>query len=124
MVGKKLKLLREEKGETIAEAAEGIGVKKSSLRAYESGRKTPGDNVLEKFAKYYGVSEDFISEETLRNGASKVGGGEKLCPLKIKEVKHPKTGDTTRWFLPCLKDKCMAYGKDGSCKAFSVSRQE
>lgn len=124
MVGKKLKLLREERGETIAEAAEGIGVKKSSLKAYESGRNKPAGYVLEKFAKYYDVSVDFISEEFLQSEAPVIGEGGKFCPLKIKEVKHPKTGDTTRWFLSCLKDKCMAYGKDGSCKAFSESRQE
>lgn len=120
MVGKKLRILRVERGETIVEAAKGMGIGKSSLSDYETGKKLPGDDVLKRIAEYYGVSLEFILGGASCSRISGVGqGNEKLCPLKVREVKHAKTGDVTRWLQPCLREKCMAYGKDGICEVFS-----
>lgn len=123
MIGKRLTLLRVENEESITEAAEDIGVSKSSLRAYEAGRKMPDEDILEKIAKHYDVSVSSILGESPDPEDTGEDSAEKLCPLKIKEVRHAKTGDTTRWFQPCLKEKCMAYGSDGFCQIFSENKK-
>lgn len=122
MIGNKLKLLRNEKKETIRKAAKGIGIRESMLSAYESGKWMPDNDVLEKIAEYYGVSAAAVLKESYGDDTVLHGGNERFCPLKVKEVRHPKTGDTTKWFLPCLKEKCMAYGTGGSCRMFSKNR--
>jgi transcriptional regulator with XRE-family HTH domain len=63
-LGFKLSALRKDKGLTIKRTAEEIGVNHHSLGNYESGRRNPDLETLVKIAKYYGVSTDFLLDNT------------------------------------------------------------
>lgn len=53
IIGETLVKLREKKGETVAKAAEGIGISTSALSMYENGARIPRDEVKIKIADYY-----------------------------------------------------------------------
>ena len=68
MIGERLKKLRKNKGITQIELAEILGVQKSTVSLYETGKSDPSDEVKIRIAKYFKVSLDFfigvIDEET------------------------------------------------------------
>lgn len=51
--GEKLKNLRKRANETIAEAAESVGVSIASWSAYERGEKTPRDEIKMLISEHY-----------------------------------------------------------------------
>lgn len=59
-VGKRLRLLREEKNLTLGELSKQINIAKSTLSRYENDKVLPGIDVLKIFASYYNVSTDYI----------------------------------------------------------------
>lgn len=59
-VGLEIKKLRKENKLTQAELAEAIGVSKSSIEKYETGRANPSPDVQSKLAKLFNIDEDFI----------------------------------------------------------------
>lgn len=59
--GKRLKLLREEDKLTLAELAEKLNTTKSNLSRYENGKVDPALNVVIDYAKYFGVSLDWMA---------------------------------------------------------------
>ena len=63
-VKERLKALRVEKGVSLREAAEQIGIGKSSLGAYEKGITKPSEEVLAAIARYYEVPVSELLEET------------------------------------------------------------
>lgn len=112
---KDLRELRNERGLTLTEAAEEIGISKSALGLYEMGKRKPKDKVLNQIADFYGV-EAF--ELTFGSRMSTESGDleeSRLCPFKIKRQKDVRTGNVTEWFLPCAGKKCMAFGSGGVC---------
>jgi len=58
--GEKLRALREERGETVSEVANAVGVVESSITNYESGYRVPKDSVKKRLADYYGVSLEWL----------------------------------------------------------------
>lgn len=56
----RLKELRNQRGVTQKQAAEGIGMVQATLSKYESGEQTPGASILPDIANYYGVSCDYL----------------------------------------------------------------
>lgn len=59
-VGKRLKLLRSEKGLTLQETADALGMPKTTYAHYEDGSNEPKISVLIKLSIYYGISVDWI----------------------------------------------------------------
>lgn len=51
--GERLKTLRKRANETIAEAAENVGVSIASWSAYERGEKTPRDEIKVLISEHY-----------------------------------------------------------------------
>jgi len=56
----RLKQARILKGETIREAAKGLGLSHNGLHKYEQGLIKMDSEKIIKFANYYGVSVDYI----------------------------------------------------------------
>lgn len=59
-VGKKLKDLRLQKGQTIAETAKALCVSKSAIANYENDYRVPRDEIKKRYANYFGVSVQTI----------------------------------------------------------------
>ena len=65
----RLKELRLTKGLTQKEIAEEFGIKQPNYQQWESGKRKPSSETLEKFADFFGVTMDYLSgnEEDLDN---------------------------------------------------------
>lgn len=65
----RLKELRLKKGLTQKEIAEEFGIKQPNYQQWESGKRRPTSETLEKFANFFGVTMDYLSgnEEDLEN---------------------------------------------------------
>lgn len=59
-IGKKIKLLRDENKITQEELGKYLGVKRSAIANYESGKRRADIETCEKIARYFGVSIDFL----------------------------------------------------------------
>lgn len=70
-VGARLKASRLSKGEkegrriTQAEAAEAVGISRSTLTAYERGHDVPGRDTIRALANFYDVSTDYLLGDSL-----------------------------------------------------------
>ncbi|MFR8665397.1 MAG: helix-turn-helix domain-containing protein [Ruthenibacterium sp.] len=62
-----LRELRKQRGLTMKELGEKIGVSESTISLYETGRRSPSYEILLKIAEYFGVSVDYL----LRGGEEK-----------------------------------------------------
>ncbi|MFB4213405.1 helix-turn-helix domain-containing protein [Shouchella sp. JSM 1781072] len=60
MRGDRLRKLRKEKGLTIQEVADKLGVTYSAVQGYEVERKTPSINNLEQLSILFNVSSDYL----------------------------------------------------------------
>lgn len=56
----KLKQLRKDKGKTLKEIAEEIGISVSAYSNYEQGIRQPSYEILKKICIYYEVSADYL----------------------------------------------------------------
>ena len=65
----RLKELRLRKGLTQKEIAEVVGIKQPNYQQWESGKRKPSSETLEKFANFFGVTMDYLSgnDEELDN---------------------------------------------------------
>ena len=65
----RLKELRLKKGLTQKEIAEQFGIKQPNYQQWESGKRKPSSETLEKFANFFGVTMDYLSgnDEELDN---------------------------------------------------------
>ena len=59
-MNKKIKQLRKEKGLSIKEVANAIGVSLSAYSNYEQGIREPSYEILKKICIYFGVSADYL----------------------------------------------------------------
>lgn len=59
-LGEKLRILRKQKGWTQGEFAEKAGFHRSTYGGYETGRRTPSLQELERIAAFYGVGLDYF----------------------------------------------------------------
>lgn len=63
----RIRTARQIKGETLQQVASGLNITNGTVSRYEMGWREPNLNQLGKFAKYYGVSTDWLlglSEES------------------------------------------------------------
>lgn len=59
-MNKKIKQLRKEKGLSLKEVANAIGVSLSAYSNYEQGIREPSYEILKKICIYFGVSADYL----------------------------------------------------------------
>lgn len=57
---KNLKILRQEKDMNQTQLADEIGVSRSAIAMYESGKREPDNETLIKLAKYFNTSVDYL----------------------------------------------------------------
>ncbi len=60
MLCEQLKIIRKANGFTQQQIAEALGIERSTYASYETGRNRPDVAILERFAKVFGVSVDYI----------------------------------------------------------------
>ncbi|MGE7623552.1 helix-turn-helix domain-containing protein [Viridibacillus sp. NPDC096237] len=60
MLGSRLIYLRKQKGKTQQDIAKVIGITRPAYTAYETGKRNPDYDTLEKIADYYDVSTDYL----------------------------------------------------------------
>lgn len=58
--GERLKEMRIQKGITQKQAAYDMGMTFSAMSQYETGKRTPKNDILVKLATYFGVSVDYL----------------------------------------------------------------
>lgn len=63
-IGNKLRLLRKERGLTQSDVGEAIGQERSTIACYETGKRKPDVETLEKLAVLYKVTLDYFSEKS------------------------------------------------------------
>ncbi|CAK1226944.1 Transcriptional regulator [Fructobacillus cardui] len=56
----RLKELRKEKGYTLNDIAQAIGIKRGTFNNYENGKTEPKLETWEKLAKFYGVTPAYL----------------------------------------------------------------
>ncbi len=57
---RKLYELRKKKGETQEEVAESVGISVSAYNSYETGQRTPRDDVKGRLAKHFNRTVQFL----------------------------------------------------------------
>lgn len=61
----KLKKLREKKGQSLQQVADGVGVSKAHIWELEAARSAnPGLELLKKLAQHFGVSIAYLTDDT------------------------------------------------------------
>lgn len=60
----RIKLLREERGLGVREAAAMMGISHSALSMYENKKRTPDIEICNLLADFYGVSGDYLLGRT------------------------------------------------------------
>ncbi len=59
-IGDRLKILRNEMNITLGQAGEKLGISLTHLSDYENNRRNPSAKKVADFAKFYGVSADYL----------------------------------------------------------------
>lgn len=60
-IGRKLKAFREEAGHTQTEAGILLGVTKTTISSWETGRKLPSEEHLEMMVRFYCIPHSYIN---------------------------------------------------------------
>jgi len=60
VLAKRIKLLRKQKGLTQKQLADLLDISASTVAMYETGRREPDTQTLNKFAELFGVSVDYL----------------------------------------------------------------
>ena len=105
LFGDRLKELRLEKKMTQQELADLFNTGKASISHYESNRKIPDANNIERYAEFFNTSTDYIlGKSDIRNPKSKEVN---VTTKNDFEFKHPE--DAMKFILQ--QDTIMAYGR-------------
>ena len=59
-IGRTVKGLREEKGETSEQMAGALGISQSAVTMYETGKRVPRDEIKIRIAEHFGVTVESI----------------------------------------------------------------
>jgi transcriptional regulator with XRE-family HTH domain len=93
--GERLKKLREERQLSQSDLGKTFNLSQSTIAYYESGKKQPYPNMLEKFSDYFNVSVDYLLGRTeVRNQQSIVAPhrpGDPMADLPEEALKELET---------------------------------
>lgn len=70
VLGKRIRFLRKNAQLKQNELADLLDISYSSISQYESGQRTPNDNIKIKIANFFGVSLDYLLGNTLNQSAN------------------------------------------------------
>ncbi len=82
-VGKRIALLRNEKGLTQLQLAEKMNVSRSLIASIESGAKTPDLRLWASLSIFFGVSSDYIAGTSTNRAFKTFSGCVKIDPDKL-----------------------------------------
>ncbi|WP_409229437.1 helix-turn-helix domain-containing protein [Gudongella sp. SC589] len=64
LFGKRLRMLRREKDIVMTDLADALDLTQATLSKYENGKRIPNIEILQRFAKYFNVSSDYLLGKT------------------------------------------------------------
>lgn len=64
MIGRRIKMLREDKGISQAELAAAVGVSRMSINNYENGKRMPDIDFVLTVSNYFGVTLEYLTGQT------------------------------------------------------------
>lgn len=67
MLGKKLRKLRRDRELTQQQVADFLGLSRAAYGSYELGRRQPDNHTLLKLSRYFGVTVDYLIDDTVKN---------------------------------------------------------
>lgn len=116
--GKRIKMLRTEKGVSIADAANKMEISGAVLSDYERGAKSPGYDAIQRIAEYYEVSFEYLFGKSDAKNAEnndivkRLGLSEKTI-LELEQIKRRSDNNgagekelSEVTILNCFLDKC------------------
>jgi transcriptional regulator with XRE-family HTH domain len=74
--GMEIRLWRTEKGQSLREVSDKVGISENYLSEIERGKKQPNDEIIRNIAKYFNVDEKFLFDKFER------------IPLVVQEELH------------------------------------
>ena len=92
--GERLKSLRKEKGLSIRDIASETGISRSSIEAYEKGKRKPKFEAVEALANFFNVQTDYLlgtNEEQMkkeRKNEMKKGLTDEQVEMEIKRLEN------------------------------------
>ncbi|AQQ55266.1 helix-turn-helix domain-containing protein [Planococcus lenghuensis] len=88
-IGKKIKMLRDQSNLSDGEFAKKLGIAKSTLWGYESGKKTVSIPHLSAIADFFGVSTDFLLDRSAGQVELDLQNKQKLAGYTLLIDNHP-----------------------------------
>lgn len=87
MLNTRIKILRNEKGLSQRELAKMLNLSSSTIAMYETGKRKPDSETLEKIAQFFNVSTDYLlGLSSERSPADKILMDDKNKKVEIKEL--------------------------------------
>lgn len=87
VIGKKIKELRESEKLNQKELAKALNISNTTLSQYETGQRTPSDDIKIKIAEFFNVSLDYLLGRTdIKNPDDENKEMERLANKEIKSV--------------------------------------
>src|SRR5699024_7497288 len=87
IIGKNIKKLRESEKLNQKELAKALNISNTTLSQYETGQRTPSDDIKIKIAEFFNVSIDYLLGRTdIKNPKDKNKELEKLAHKEIETV--------------------------------------
>lgn len=77
-LGAKVRALRKQRGLTLREVADVVGVHYTHIQKIEAGRKRPSSDMILKFAQLFGVTADQLMRDDLDATGSRHEGDAQL----------------------------------------------
>ena len=96
MIKDRLKELRESNNMSLTEFAKAVGIAKSSVSIYESGKQKPGRKAIDKICKTFGVDKEWLlgEDESVTDAEKDMAIQAKSEPIiepeEVSEVKEPE----------------------------------
>lgn len=109
-LGRRIKLLREEKELSQLELAKILNISNSALSQYEAGNRIPSDEIKKKIAEYFNVSLDYLmGTSDIRNPYST----DKTSNEKEYQNQLPDSFDTPEEAVKFLLEQNVIMGFGG-----------
>lgn len=84
-IGKRIKMLREDERLNQKELAKALNISNTTLSQYETGQRTPSDDIKIKLANFFNVSTDYLLGRTdIKNQSEKISNAVEDDPELIE----------------------------------------
>lgn len=103
-LGSRLKEARDKKHLTQVQVAEKLGISNGTLSGYERNYRDPDTSTLANLARLYGVSTDYLSMGSGKEGSStNESENDKEDRIILETIKNIKNKETKRAAIEVLK---------------------